>query len=188
MLKQALNRVSVLLTAVLAALAVLLVGVRVLGLTPYTVESGSMEPQYPVGSLIYVQKVDPASVMTGQAITFVMNGTDQTGTHAVYRIDAAARQFYTHGIANIGPDGAVLPDAAPVPFEALLGRPVFCIPLLGYLAGWLSTAPGRCVIAALLLAALVFGLLPGSVRRGKCAPAPVPAAPCGDLAPEQNRP
>ena len=39
------------LALVMVALTVLLVGVRVIGLTPYTVLSGSMEPTYRVGSL-----------------------------------------------------------------------------------------------------------------------------------------
>ena len=36
------------LVAVVVILAILLVGVRLVGLTPYTVLSGSMEPTYPV--------------------------------------------------------------------------------------------------------------------------------------------
>ena len=39
-------------------MAILLVGVRVIGLNVYTVLSGSMEPTYHTGSLIYVKKVD----------------------------------------------------------------------------------------------------------------------------------
>ena len=53
--------------AVIAILicAILLVGVRIVGLTPYAVLSGSMEPTYHVGSLIYVQKIDPAEITVG---------------------------------------------------------------------------------------------------------------------------
>ena len=48
------NVVSTVLVAAVVLLAVLLVGVRLFGLQVYTVLSGSMEPAYPVGSLIYV--------------------------------------------------------------------------------------------------------------------------------------
>ena len=50
------NGVSTVLVAGVVLLAVLLVGVRLFGLQVYTVLSGSMEPAYPVGSLIYVKK------------------------------------------------------------------------------------------------------------------------------------
>lgn len=169
MLRKAANILAAAFTAVLCLLAVLLVGVRVFGLTPYTIESGSMEPRYPVGSLIYVKKIDPDAVRAGQAITFVMNADGQTATHQVWRVDPAAGCFYTRGIANLDPNGQPVHDGAPVPFDRLIGRPVFCLPLVGYLAAWLTTAPGRCGIAALLLAALVFGLLPGAERG--CTPA-----------------
>lgn len=40
------------------------------GYMPYVVLSGSMEPVYPVGSLIYVAPVDANSLEPGDAITF----------------------------------------------------------------------------------------------------------------------
>ena len=46
------------LVAIVVIMAILLVGVRVIGLNVYTVLSGSMEPTYHTGSLIYVKKVD----------------------------------------------------------------------------------------------------------------------------------
>ena len=50
--------ISGILVAVVVLLAIALVGVRVVGLQPYVVLSGSMEPAYHVGSLIYVKSVD----------------------------------------------------------------------------------------------------------------------------------
>ena len=43
------NTVTTLLAVAVVAAAVLLVGVRLVGLTPYVVLSGSMEPTYPTG-------------------------------------------------------------------------------------------------------------------------------------------
>lgn len=65
--------VSSAVLGLIVLLALALVGVRALGLTPYAVLSGSMEPTYRVGSLIYVKKVDPAEVQVGDPITFVVN-------------------------------------------------------------------------------------------------------------------
>ena len=63
--------IKVLSTAVVAivvVLAVLLAGVRLVGLTPYTVLSGSMEPTYHVGSVIYVRGVDPTTLKEGDSV------------------------------------------------------------------------------------------------------------------------
>ena len=91
---------------VLAALMlVAFVGVRLFGLTPYAVLSGSMEPEYPTGSLIYVRDVDPADVAVGDAITFELESGTLV-THEVYEIDSDARAFRTQGIAHIDAGGA----------------------------------------------------------------------------------
>lgn len=50
-------------------LAVLLVGTKLIGLTPYTVLSGSMEPEYHVGSVIYVTKVEPEELKERDCIS-----------------------------------------------------------------------------------------------------------------------
>ena len=99
------NVLSVILVALVVILAVLLVGVRLVGLQPYTVLSGSMEPTYPVGSLIYVKATDPQDVEVGQPITFVLNEDLVVATHRVIEIDEENQHFYTKGDANEAADG-----------------------------------------------------------------------------------
>ena len=81
------NLISTLMIIALLILTVLLVGVRVVGLTPYAVLSGSMEPTYHVGSLIYVKDVDPADITVGTPITFVVNEDLLVATHRVIEIE-----------------------------------------------------------------------------------------------------
>lgn len=57
--KKLLQIISTILVALVVLLAVALVGVRLAGIRTFTVLSGSMEPTYHVGSLIYVKKVEP---------------------------------------------------------------------------------------------------------------------------------
>lgn len=98
---------SIVTGVVLVMAALMLVafaGVRLFGLTPYAVLSGSMEPEYPTGSLIYVRDVDPADVAVGDAITFELE-SGALVTHEVYEIDSDARAFRTQGIANIDAGG-----------------------------------------------------------------------------------
>lgn len=147
------NILLTLLLAVAAALVIAFAGVRVVGLEPFAVLSGSMEPEYPVGSLIYVKDVQPSDVQVGDAITFSLpSGT--LVTHQVYEIDAEAREFRTQGIANIKSDGTISPDAAPVDFDSLVGKPVACIPYLGYVNDFL-TSPMGMIVAGTVVAVFI---------------------------------
>ena len=60
------NVISTIIVAIVVILALLLVGARVVGLQVFTVLSGSMEPTYHTGSLIYVKKVDPYTIESGK--------------------------------------------------------------------------------------------------------------------------
>ena len=106
------KRFCSIVTGVVLVLAALMLvafaGVRLFGLTPYAVLSGSMEPEYPTGSLIYVRDVDPADVAVGDAITFELE-SGALVTHEVYEIDSDARAFRTQGIANIDAGGGDRP-------------------------------------------------------------------------------
>ena len=121
--------------ALLLLLVFLLAGVRLLGLEIYTVLSPSMEPNYPTGSLIYVKDVDPAELQEKDVITFRLNG-NATATHRIIEVDEASRTFRTKGDNNQAPDGR------PVSFDEVIGSPVFCIPLMGYLAALIQAPPG----------------------------------------------
>ena len=80
------NAVSTVLVLGVVLLAFLLVGVRLVGLTPYAVLSGSMEPTYHVGSLIYVGKIAPEEITVGTPITFVVNEDLLLATHRVVSV------------------------------------------------------------------------------------------------------
>ena len=84
----------------------------------------------------------------GDPITFVMNEDLVVATHRVVDIDGENQRFTTKGDANDAVDGA------PVHFKNLIGKPVFCVPYLGYLSDYLTHPPGMYVgwsVAAVLL-------------------------------------
>ena len=121
--------VTTILVVLAVLLAVALVGVRVVGYTPYTILSGSMEPTYHVGALIYVKQVDPADLKVGDAITFALD-ENTIATHRIIEIvpdeeDPSVLRFATKGDAND------VNDAAPVLWKNTVGKVVFGIPLLG---------------------------------------------------------
>ena len=59
------NIVTSIIVALAVLLAIALVGVRLIGFQVFTVLSGSMEPTYHVGSLIYVKDVDYTELEAG---------------------------------------------------------------------------------------------------------------------------
>lgn len=174
------QRICHVLTAAIAVgagvLLVAFVGVRLIGLTPYAVLSGSMEPIYPVGSLLYVQDVRPADVEVGDAITFALDSGTLV-THEVYRVDAETQQFFTQGIANINPDGSLVHDAAPVAFDRVVGAPVACIPFLGYLNVFLTGPAGVFAVVAVFGVVIILQIAASlSAGRGTCATSGTPAS------------
>lgn len=158
------------LTAVLAGMALLviaLVGVRLVGLAPYAVLSGSMEPLYPVGSLVYVRAVDPATIQPGDSVTFVLP-SGAIATHQAYEVDTSAQIIRTQGIANKNTDGSIMRDSEPTPFSAVVGMPVAHIPLLGYVSVYSSTPPGLYLVIAVAVVLGIAFVLPSRFS-GKAA-------------------
>ncbi|MBQ6419822.1 MAG: signal peptidase I [Clostridia bacterium] len=152
---------TVILLAV-AALLILFIGVRLVGITPYAVQTASMEPTYPVGSIIYVKNVAASDVKEGDAITYTLNSEGLLATHRVTKIDTGRQLFYTHGDAVEGVEDT------PVPFGALVGIPKFSIPKLGFLAQYVATKQGRVIAvtaAAILLVLAIFPQLLSSAEK-----------------------
>ena len=150
--KKILDTATTVLVVLVVIFAIFLMGSRLVGLQVFNVISGSMEPTYSIGDLIYVKTVDPDSVKVGDPITFVLNEDLVVATHRVVAVDRENRQFTTKGDAN------QTEDAAPVHFNNLVGIPVFAVPLLGYVSAYIQSPPGMYVAIAfgVILLAAVF--------------------------------
>ena len=146
------NVVSTLLVVLIVLCAVFLMGSRVMGYQVYTVISGSMEPEYSVGDLLYVKKVDVNTIKAGDPITFILNEDLVVATHRVVRVDSENQRFYTKGDSN------EIEDNDPVHFNNVIGVPQFSIPLLGYVSDYIQHPPGMYVTIAVgvVLILLVF--------------------------------
>lgn len=149
------NGATSVLVAAMLLLAALLWGVRLLGLDVFVVQSGSMEPAYHVGSVVYVKPVDAAELKTGDVITFRINSSVR-GTHRIVEVveDGGSRAFRTKGDANEEADlGLVQPSA-------IVGKVVFSVPLLGYFAAYIQQPPGSYVLISAGALILLLILLP----------------------------
>lgn len=156
-----LKTISSLIVILAVALAILLVGLKFTGLQIYTVISGSMEPTYHVGSLIYVKKVDPSTLKVKDPITFELS--DKTiATHRIIEIvhdetNPNVYKFRTKGDANEDVDANLIEP------NKVLGKALFTIPYLGYLATYIQSFPGNvvaiCTAIALLIIVIIIDMI-----------------------------
>ena len=150
------NVITTALIALIVLAAVMLAGVRFVGLQVFTVLSGSMEPTYHTGSIIYVKEVDYKSLQVGDPITFMMD-EDTIVTHRITEIlpdteDPEVLRFRTKGDANDAEDGT------PVHYKNVIGKPVFSIPKVGYAVDFVQRPPGMYLgiaVGALLLMLII---------------------------------
>ena len=155
-IKKIWNWISGALVGIVVLLAIALVGVRLIGLQPYVVLSGSMEPTYHVGSLIYVKSVDYKELEVGDPITYMVS-QDTVVTHRIIEVlvdeeDPNTIRYFTQGDANEQPDGTS------VHYKNIIGKPVFSIPYLGYVSNYIQNPPGMyvAIAAGAILILLVF--------------------------------
>ena len=157
-LKTIWNAVTWVIVAAAVLLAVLLVGARLVGLRTFTVLSGSMEPTYHTGSLIYVKKFDAANLSEGTVITFMLD-EDTVATHRIVGVvpdedEPGVVRYRTKGDANEVEDGSL------VHYKNVIGTPVFSIPKLGYVANYIQHPPGTYVTISVGAMVLLLMFLP----------------------------
>lgn len=135
--------------ALVIALAVVSFAPRAFGYMPFAVLSGSMEPELPVGSMVFVHQVDPTNIAVGDNATFYRSD-GAVVTHQVYEVDPVAQTIGTQGIANKNADGIIVHDAEQTPFSRVIGVVSLCVPYLGFVNAYCTTMPGLLVVVAVL--------------------------------------
>ena len=127
---------------------------RLVGLQPYAIVSGSMEPTYATGSLVFAEPAEGEKLQAGDIAAF-WQGEDVI-THRVQENVADEGELITKGDANAEP------DVRPVPYQNVLGRVVFSMPVAGYFLIALGTTPGKLVLGWIVLMGAAFCIV-GSV-------------------------
>ena len=153
------NITSTVLVTLVVLCAVFLMGSRLIGFRVFTVISGSMEPHYSVGDLIYVKEVKPSEIKVGDPVTFVLNEDLTVATHRVIEIDQKNQLLRTKGDANN------TADASPVHFNNVIGIPKFSIPLLGYVSDFIQNPPGMYITIGVGAALIIAVFLPDFIKK-----------------------
>ena len=148
--KTILKTISTLIVVFVVSIAFLLVGIKLFGVQIYTVLSGSMEPTYKVGSVIYVVDVEIDELKEQDPITYRI-GNDTIATHRIIDIkeENGKKTFQTKGDANDKPDERLVEE------NEIIGKPIFTIPLLGYLANFMQTKYGMLTTIGIAISLII---------------------------------
>ncbi len=195
--KKITNIASTVLLVAFVLLVVLILGVRIFGIEPHVVLSGSMKPEIMTGSLVYVKRLSPEEareLQVGDTVTYIVDKKGTKVTHKIYEVVGPAYvknqygdivldengqptvakddlgnpivMYTTYGINNKNesdPSGYTLDGQlgkGNLASSNVFGKPLFSIPLLGYVANFVQNSPGRYIsigICALLIFNTFFG-------------------------------
>lgn len=127
---------------------------KLFGFQIYAVLTGSMEPEYPVGSVVYVEPAAPDIIQIGDVITFRLpEEANVVMTHRVMNIDQENGFFVTKGDANPGE------DEEPVEFERLIGKAVYDIPKLAAVSNLINTMTGKLILFSLFALSFILWII-----------------------------
>ena len=127
-----------------------------IGYNIYNVETGSMEPTMPVGSICYVKRVPAQDIRQGDIIAFISEG--MTVTHRVLSNDQSAMEFKTKGDAN------ETEDPIPTRYGELIGRVELHLPYLGKFFVFFTSLKGKIYLFGVLVACVIFMLVGSTIR------------------------
>ena len=209
-LKKTVDITTTVLLILFVVFVILLVGVRLFGIQPHIVLSGSMEPEILTGSLVYVAELSAEERQNLQPDDTVTYQVDQKGTKvthkiynvvgpiAIYETDSNGNpkqdengepivksyatdqngetivMYTTYGINNNGTlDGD--PEKGNLASSNIVGKPLFSIPLLGYVANYVQSPFGRYVafsVCLMLVALTLFSSSLGKKEKEEAQAAP----------------
>jgi len=127
-----------------------------LGIRLFSVQSGSMEPAIPVGSLVMVRPQD--SYTEGEIITVRSErSAKETVTHRIVERaedkDIGSVSYKLKGDANEDPDPEMVPE------KRVVGKVVLHIPFLGYPVGFAQSQIGFVILIIIPATIIVYSEL-----------------------------
>ena len=144
---------TILLIIIIAACVPLTVP-RVMGYQIYSVVTGSMEPEIPVGSMVYVKSIAPKDLKEKDVVAFY-GGRDTNAiiTHRVVSNNVITGQLTTKGDAN------ATEDMNPVSYSDVIGIVTCTIPKAGELAQIFTSSQGKIMAGSIVGLAVVLHLI-----------------------------
>lgn len=151
-IKKVCSLISDIITAVLMFAVMVFIVMSLMGIRPYVILSGSMEPVIQTGSICFVDsRVSYKSIREGDIIAFV-NPLNKLTTHRV--VSVSDEGIETKGDANETSDGITTNE------ENYKGKSFFSVPYVGYAVEFFQTMQGRIwgvTLIVMLIILAVFG-------------------------------
>lgn len=151
---------TVLIIILIILLCAVLIPKLFFGIEMKAVQTGSMKPELPVGSLIIIVPTSYEDIKVGDDITFVRDEKLTLVTHRVISKDDANQKITTQGIANNIADSATS-------YKNVVGKVAFSIPYVGYILIWTSTLAGKIILGVIIVALVAISLLFGKSEPGQ---------------------
>ena len=130
-------------------ITLIMLGTKLFGYQMLSVDSGSMEPNFPEDSLIFVKMVDPSELQADDVITFTVDEKGTLVTHRIVAVLKDERSFITRGDANN------TNDPSTVPFGNVVGKAELCLPGIGAVFRTVTAESNRIYVY------IVIGILVG---------------------------
>ena len=123
---------------------------KFLGYQLYTVVTGSMEPEIPVGSLVVIKESDPKDAQPEEVVAFYgVRDSEAIVTHRVVENRVIMGQLITKGDAN------ATNDMNPVPYDNFIGTVKWSVPGVGIVAQVFTSFEGKMAAGGMIGIALV---------------------------------
>lgn len=130
---------------------------RLAGYEIYEVVSGSMEPEIPVGSVVYVKYVAPEDIVQDEVVAF--RSDSSVIVHRVMQNMVVEGEFVTKGDANAAE------DLRAVPYSDLIGRVERHYPILGRVMSLYTMKIGKIYLFMIAGCGVMFNMLASRLRQ-----------------------
>ena len=147
----------------------IMLGTKLFGYQILTVDSGSMEPNFPEDSLIFVKMVDPSELQADDVITFTVDEKGTLVTHRIVAVLKDERSFITRGDANN------TNDPSTVPFGNVVGKAELCLPGIGAVFRTVTAESNRVyvyIVIGILIGLTVMWIILDHIKKKKAKAIP----------------
>lgn len=151
------NLLGTLILLLIIAVCLPLAIPRFAGYEVYEVVSGSMEPEIPVGSVVYVKHVVPDDIAEEEVIAFWSDSS--VIVHRVMQNKTVEGEFVTKGDANDAE------DLRAIPYSDLIGRVEYHFPVIGRLMSLYAMRVGKIYLFLVAACGVMLNMLAGILRK-----------------------
>ena len=147
------------LMTIFIIIGIIVVILYFVGVEPFVVQSGSMNPTIKTGSISFINKrVKYENIKENDIIAYNSTIGDKV-THRV--ISITDKGFETKGDANSDSDGVTTTK------ENYIGKNIFSIPKAGYVVKATQTPKGKIIVVTLIIVLFSTGILIGEKGKHK---------------------